>query len=130
MYCPRCKTEYPEGREECQECGTLLELHPPKEEELREQNSNHRFVPLRQNLSPLYAEMLREALDNEGIPALVKTSGIGAAYFGFQYVTAPNPAAPVSVLVPEERLGEAEAVAEQILPEKELTGVEFPEGLE
>jgi hypothetical protein len=32
--------------------------------------------------------------------------------------------------VPEERLGEAEAVAEQILPEKELSGVEFPEGLE
>jgi hypothetical protein len=107
-----------------------LELHPPKEEELHEQNSNYRFVPLRQNLSPLYAEMLREALDNEGIPALVKTSGIGAAYFGFQYVTAPNPAAPVSVLVPEERLGEAEAVAEQILPETELSGVEFPEGLE
>ncbi|HEU4436851.1 MAG TPA: DUF2007 domain-containing protein, partial [candidate division Zixibacteria bacterium] len=87
-------------------------------------------VPLRQNLSPLYAEMLREALDNEGIPALVKTSGIGAAYFGFQYVTAPNPAAPVSVLVPEDHLGEAETVAEQIIPEKELSGVEFPEGLE
>ncbi len=127
MYCPRCKTEYPEGREECQECGTLLELHPPKEEDLREEKTNHRFVPLRQNLSPLYAEMLREALDNEGIPALVKTSGIGAAIFAFQYVTASNPAAPVSVLVPEDSLSEAEAVAESIFPEKELSGVEFPE---
>ncbi len=127
MYCPRCKTEYPEGREECQECGTLLELHPSKEEDLREEKVNHRFVPLRQNLSQLYAEMLREALDNEGIPALVITSGIGAAYFAFQYVTAPNPAAPVSVLVPEDSLSEAEAIAESIFPEKELSGVEFPE---
>ena len=83
MFCPRCKTEYPEGREECQECGTLLELHPPKEEDLREEKANHRFVPLRQDISRLYAEMLREALDNEGIPVLVKTSGIGAAYFAF-----------------------------------------------
>jgi len=127
MYCPRCKTEYPEGREECQECGTLLELHPPKEEDLREETTHHRFVPLRQNLSQLYAEMLREALDNEGIPALVKTSGIGAAYFAFQYVTAPNPAAPVSVLVPEDSLTEAEAIAESIFPEKELSGVEPPD---
>ncbi len=109
------------------ECGTLLEPHPPKEEQLHEQNSNYRFVPLRQNLSQLYAEMLREALDNGGIPALVKTSGIGAAIFAFQYVTAPNPAAPVSVLVPEERLGEAEALAEQIIPETGLYETEFPE---
>jgi len=127
MYCPRCRTEYLEGREECQECGGPLELHPPKEEELYEQNSSYRFIPLRQNLSQLYAEMLREALDNEGIPALAKTSGIAAAFFAFQYVTAPNPAAPTSVLVPEDRLTEAEAVAESIFPERELSGVEFPE---
>lgn len=127
MYCSRCKTEYPEGREECQECGGSLELRPPKEEDLREEKNGNRFVPLRQNLSQLYAEMLREALDNEGIPVLVKTSGIGAAYFAFQYATAPNPAAPVSVLVPEEALPEAEAIAESIFPEKKFYGAELPE---
>lgn len=127
MYCPRCKTEYPEGREECLECGGPLDLHPPKEEVLHEERAGSRFVPLRQNLSQLYAEMLREALDNEGIPALVKTSGIGAAYFAFQYVTAPNPAAPTAVLVPEDRLEDAEAIAETIFPGQELSGVESPE---
>ena len=74
--------------------------------------------------------MLREALDNEGIPVLVKTAGIGAAYFAFQNVTAPIMLAPVSVLVPEDSLTEAETIAEQIIPGKELSGVEFPEGLE
>ena len=127
MYCPRCKTEYLEGREECQECGTLLELHPPREEELHEERVNHRFVTLRQDISRLYAEMLREALDNEGIPALVRTAGIGPAYFAFQYVTAPIMLAPVSVLVPEDSLSEAEAIADQIIPKTELSGVEFPE---
>lgn len=116
MYCPRCNTEYAEGREECQECGTSLELHPPKEEDLRLDGANRRFVPLRKNLSQLYAEMLREALDNEGIPALVKISGIGAAYFGLQYTTAPNPAAPTAVLVPEDTLEDAEQIALQIIP--------------
>lgn len=122
MFCPRCKTEYPEGREECMECGTPLETHLPAEEDLHEENPNRRFVPLRKNLSQLYAEMLREALDNEGIPALVKTSGVGAAYFGMQYVTAPNPAAPTAVLVPEDSLEEAEQIALQIIPEDELAG--------
>ena len=69
--CPVCKYEYKGGETECIDCGVPLVDELPDEQETDLEGV--KYVPFRSYPSRLYAEMVKEALANEGIPAIIKT---------------------------------------------------------
>ena len=75
-FCPKCKYEYAEGVKTCKDCGeTLVESLPPdNEEELSEEE----YVGLHSLPSQLYAEMVQEALEKEGIRSVLKNDVISS----------------------------------------------------
>ena len=108
-YCPNCKYEYKENIEECPDCGAKLvdEL----EELDQETEEGIKYVPFRTFPSRLYAEMLKEALENEGIPSIIKGDDV-AIVLGSYSTTSP---VEVSIWVPEEELDRAEQIADAML---------------
>jgi len=69
--CPRCKFEFDHGQTECIDCGVALVDELPDEPENDQEGI--KYVPFRSYPSRLFAEMVREALANEGIPSIIKT---------------------------------------------------------
>jgi hypothetical protein len=69
--CPICKFEYDYGQTECIDCGVALVDELPDEPDVEQEGI--KFVPFRSYPSRLYAEMVKEALANEGIPSIIKT---------------------------------------------------------
>jgi hypothetical protein len=110
-YCPNCKYEYKDNIEECPDCGAKL-VDKLEEETLE----SIKYVPFRTLPSRLYAEMLKEALENEGIPSIIKEDVIGgipyAITLGSYGTTSPTGA---TVWVQEKNLERAEQIADQML---------------
>ena len=105
-YCPNCKYEYKDNIEECPDCGAKLV------DELEEETfENIKYVLFRSLPSRLYAEMLQEALENEGIPSIIKGDDI-AITLGSYSTTSP---VEVTIWVPEEDLERTEQIADQML---------------
>ena len=87
-------------------CGTKLI------DELEEESiENIKYVLFRSLPSRLYAEMLQEALKNEGIPSIIKGDDI-AITLGSYSTTSP---VKVTIWVPEEDLGRTEQIADEML---------------
>ena len=111
-FCPNCRYEYKEGIRECPDCGACLVQELPQEEAtqtgLRKTAKSPHFVPLRNLPSRLYAQMLEEALRNEGIPSMTK----GDAAFPFRTATNHIPVAEVTIWVPEKDLEKARELAD------------------
>ena len=80
-YCPRCKYEYVDGQTECIDCGEQLvdELPVRAGDESADES---RYVAFRTYASQVHAEMVREALANEGISAIVKGDEVYGAATG------------------------------------------------
>lgn len=110
-FCPRCKYEYVDGRVECIDCGETLVDELESAEETEELHPDIRFVAFRSYPSFVHAEMIREALANEGIASLVK----GNEMFGSATGAGANAAVKVVVWVPEDDQEEAARIADSIL---------------
>jgi hypothetical protein len=105
-YCPNCKYEYKDNVEECPDCGA--KLVDKLEEETFE---SIKYIPFRNLPSRLYAEMLQEALKNEGIPSIIKGDDI-AITLGSYSTTSP---VEVTIWVPEQDLERCEKIANEML---------------
>lgn len=105
-YCPDCRYEYKHGIEHCPDCGAKLV------DELKEENiESIDYVPFRSLPSRLYAEMLKQALENEGIPAIIKGDDV-AITLGSYGTTSP---VEVTIWVREKDLERTEQIANQML---------------
>jgi len=101
-YCPECDAEYTDQVRTCADCQVPL---IPEEEYLRRKNQEERergslsrveFVPVKAAGNAFEADRIREALEQEGIPVLVRTfqdtayDGIFVAQKGWGYVEVPE----------------------------------------
>lgn len=106
-YCPNCRFEYKEGISECPDCGTPLVDKLPEEKP----PEGPSFVSLRNLPSRLYAQMLQEALKNEGIASMIK----GDEGIPLRTTTIHIPVSKITIWVPEKDLERAEEIADQML---------------
>ncbi len=103
-FCPNCKYKYKEDIKKCPDCGSALVDKLPEES-----SEGLNYVPLRSLPSRLYAEMLQEALENEGIRSMIK---------GEDEILGPLGAVPqrgVTIWVQEQGSGRAEEIANQMM---------------
>jgi len=63
-YCHNCRYEFVDDVDECPDCGIPLQETPPGPREYKEVE----WVALRDLSSPIYAEMIKEVLDQNNIP--------------------------------------------------------------
>jgi hypothetical protein len=108
QFCPDCKFEYVEEIEVCPDCGIRLVGEVPEASETLNPIS---YVFLRDLPSRLYAEMLKGALEKEGIPCFIKGDDIGIM-LGSYSTTSP---VRVSLWVDRNRLFDAQRIAQEIL---------------
>lgn len=101
-YCLECDAEYRDEIEQCSDC--LAPLVPEEvyrraqeeKEKLRETPRSETFVPVLVADNPFEADRAREALEQEGIPVLVRTfedtafNGIYVAQKGWGHVEVPS----------------------------------------
>lgn len=110
-FCPNCGYEYKPGIVQCPDCGARLvdELPDEKSTECASgapaQSIN--YVRLRDFPSRLYAQMLDEALRNEGIPSMIK----GDEGVPFRAATSHIPISKVTIWVPKEDFQKADEIA-------------------
>ena len=120
-FCPSCEYEYEYGIGECPDCGARLveKLPPEKEVEEVEGVEDIEWVQLARINSKATAEMLKEALENAGIPVVMRS---GAGYFGETGQLGPSSYAPVgggySFFVDGRKLQEADAIGDGIVGEE------------
>lgn len=108
-FCPNCKFEYKEEVQICPDCGAVLVEKLP--EQPPETLKPITYVFLKDLPSRLYAEMLKEALEEEGIPCMVKGDDIGIM-LGSYSTTSP---VRVSIWVDRNKFFEAKKIAQEIL---------------
>lgn len=108
-YCPKCKYEYQDNIQECPDCGAKLVDELEKSEQ--ETAEDVKYVPFRTFPSRLYAEMLKEALENEGIPSIIKGDDV-AIVLGSYGTTSP---VEVTIWIPEDNMERAEQIADEML---------------
>ena len=111
-FCPNCRYEYREGIWECPDCGArLVDKLPeeaPSEDTDKTAAENTNFVPLKNLPSRVYAQMLEEALKNEGIPSITK----GDEAIPFRAATNHIPVSKVTIWVPKQKLEKAREIAD------------------
>ncbi|MFQ5709050.1 MAG: putative signal transducing protein [bacterium] len=108
-FCPECKYEYVEGVQQCADCGVDLVERLPDEEEA---NVNYKWVPLKPLPAPLYAEMAKETLEQNGIPCLLQRDFLTSALGSRGTLSA---GLQTLIFVPEDRFQESEDIVRQIL---------------
>ena len=109
-FCPKCKYEYTDGHVECIDCGAMLIDELPLRDDSDLVSDDARFVPFRTYPSNIHAEMVREALANEGITAVIK----GSEVFGAGESRSMG-ARGVVIWIPEDEQEEATRIADSIL---------------
>ncbi len=96
---------------ECIDCGEPLVDEWPEEEETEEPKPQAQFVALRSYPSRVYAEMVLEALTQEGIPAVIRSDELYGAGTGLGIGATPT----IAIWVPSDQLEEATAIADGLL---------------
>ncbi len=109
-YCPKCKTEYNPGIEKCSDCDLPLVEELP-EESPEETPGEIKYKLLRNLPSRLYAEMLKESLQNSGISAIIKGEDIGIMLGSYSTTSLVE----VSLWVSEEDWEKANQIADEML---------------
>ena len=101
-FCPECEAEYRDEIGMCADCSVPLiseeqfRTRQQDEERIREDLRKKDFVPVMVANNPFEAETVREALEQEGIPVLLRTfedtayDGIYVAQKGWGYVEVPK----------------------------------------
>ncbi len=101
-YCPECESEYRAEVQECADCEVPLisedefRQRKAREDQERESLSREEFVPVKVAENAFEADRVREALEQEGIPVLVRTfqdtayDGIYVSQKGWGYVEVPE----------------------------------------
>ena len=118
-YCPKCRYEYNVGVQTCPDCDeTLVFALSPDDEpaspevSVGKAGSKDRFVPLPNLPGKVYAEMVKGALEERGIPCYIhhlsgggvmRASGTGL------------PATSVELFVPEDRYEECAEIQRQMV---------------
>ncbi|HKJ67413.1 MAG TPA: DUF2007 domain-containing protein [bacterium] len=115
-YCHSCRYEFQDTMDVCPDCGVTLREDPPAPEEYREVE----WVELRQLPSPIYLEMVKEILDNEGIPNYLSFNFLSST---FSIRGASLVGESGKLFVPEEFREEALNLIEPLIDEGE-TGQE------
>ena len=109
-YCPICASDFPAGAR-CPRHGGLVE--PMFQSESQRPSTDERFVKAAVAWSDVMARSWAELLNNNGVPATVKTSGPGFSFgapppFGFAcyiYVPASRLERALGLLEPFEQPG-------------------------
>ena len=109
-FCPICKYEYTDGHVECVDCGAMLVDELPVADHEHLMSGDVHFVPFRTYKSHVHAQMVREALANEGVTAVIKG---GELYGAGGEVSALTHG--VVIWVPEDEREEAARIADSIL---------------
>jgi len=101
-YCPECEAEYEDDAQACADCevplisGEAFQQRKSREEAQRAALSREEFVPVKVAENAFEADRVREALEQEGIPVLVRTfqdtayDGIYVSQKGWGYVEVPE----------------------------------------
>jgi hypothetical protein len=125
-YCPHCRDEYQRGISECPFCGARLVDALEKlsnSGSTRAGRNESDFVRLRDFPSGAYAFMLQGALENEGIPCLLKDDkgqAISGASHSALYKTPSDESSrclfqgSVTVWVPRKHRGISKEIADQM----------------
>ena len=107
-YCPECKYEYVEGVSECPDCKTELvneidipEAGPLEEVKWRKLEIQHGSV---------IVEMIKEALEQEGIPCILKPANLSSYLGRGTNIFGDNS----HLLVPENRYDESVRIVNDI----------------
>lgn len=98
--CPHCHSQLPANAQRCPNCGAGILNHDLK------------LVAIHSLPSKLYAEMVKEVLEKRGIPCVIKTDLLSAA-FGSDGTSAVGTQA--TIYVPEKRRVESEEILHQML---------------
>ena len=106
-FCPKCRFEYKEGMNECPDCGGPLADELAPEASPEEPN----FVPLKNVPSRLYAQMVQEALKNEGIACMIK----GDEGIPLRTTTIHIPVSKITLWVPRKDKKRAQEIADQMI---------------
>jgi len=107
-FCPKCRAEYREGFSRCSDCDVDLVDELPREEEDFEEED---LVPIHTFTGDLYAEMVKEALENAGISCILQKTTISTV----TVVSGATEGAATQVLVRRSDVERAEGVMMGIL---------------
>ena len=111
-FCPLCKSEYSPGTRRCPDCEVDLIEELPEEADLEEADEDlpEDLVLLYSTRNRVYAEFLKETLENSNIPCYMKSSG-SFLEEGLGYVAKGKKG--YKIYVPEDRYEESLAIKEQ-----------------
>ncbi len=113
-FCPLCKAEYGAGTKRCPDCECDLVEELPEEADLEGSDTDEDvpedWVLLYSTRNKVYAEFLKETLENSNIPCYFRSSG---SFFeeGLGYVTKGK--GGFRIYVPADKYEEALAIREQ-----------------
>ena len=111
-FCPLCKAEYSAGTKRCLDCECDLVEELPEDADLEELDEEvpEGLVLLYTTRNKVYAEFLKETLENSNISCYMRSSG---SFFdeGLGYVTKRR--GGYKIYVPEDKHEESLAIKEQ-----------------
>jgi len=117
-FCPNCRTEYRPGFTQCTDCGDPLVSELPELPRADEAVQELQLVKLLEFLTTTEAEMVRELLEENGIPALLRGQ---ADPLGIV-----SGAQPVALLVAEQDLERAMEIYEAFFGQADEEDNDWP----
>lgn len=106
--CPECKYEYVEGVKKCPDCGAELVENTETEDDSPLEEI--KWVKIQTQTGVVYTEMLKEVLENKGIPCILKPSDLSPYVGKGTNVFGDN----THLLVPESRHEESLKIMQEM----------------
>ena len=106
-FCPKCGYEYVEGVQRCPDCDEVLVDQPPGEDP----GEKPQLVKLHIFPGEIYADMVGEVLEREGIPYLVQKEAV----FSTTVVQGTTEGRGVTLYVNEEDFERADGIMNQMM---------------